>query len=103
MSRLPDPNPGDLYNMACACALVSALLDHGSSEDREKLDVRAVGYLRRAIEGDPDRLLPQVTADRDLDPIRSRADFRDLIADASFPAIRSFSRLPFLCSRSRGP
>ncbi len=28
---LNDPNPGDLYNMACACALVSAQLDHGAA------------------------------------------------------------------------
>ncbi len=82
---LRDPNPGDLYNLARDCALVSALHDIGATEDREKLAARAVGYLRRAIEGDPDRLLLQVSADRDLDPLRSRADFRALMADASFP------------------
>ena len=82
---LHDPNPGDLYNMACACALVSALLDQGGPEDREKLEARAVGYLRRAIEADPNRLLPQVPDDRDLDPLRRHADFRGLMADASFP------------------
>ena len=83
---LHDPNPGDLYNMACACALVSALLDQGAPEDREKLEARAVGYLRRAIEGDPDRLLPQVPADRDLDPLRRRADFRDADGRRELPA-----------------
>ena len=83
---LRDPSPGDLYNLAGDCALVSALLDHGATEDREKHAARAVGYLRSAIAGDPDRLLPQVPADHNLDPLRSRADFRDLMADASFPS-----------------
>ena len=82
---LNDPNPGDLYNMACDCAMVSALDDRRSPDDREKLEARAVGYLRRAIEGDLARILPQVAADRDLDPLRGRADFRDLMADAIFP------------------
>jgi WD40 repeat protein/tetratricopeptide (TPR) repeat protein len=82
---LDDPDPGDLYNMACDCAMVSALDDRGSPDDRETLQVRAVGYLRRAIEGDGAQFLPQVAADRDLDPLRGRADFRGLMADAAFP------------------
>ena len=52
---LRDPNPGDFYRLACTCTLVSALFDHGTPEDRGKLEARAVGYLRRAIEADPDR------------------------------------------------
>jgi hypothetical protein len=80
------------------CTLVSALFDHGTPEDRETLEARAVGYLRRAIEADPDRLLPQVPAERDLDPLRRRADFCDLMADASFP------RDPFVAPSPRsGP
>jgi hypothetical protein len=47
---LNDPNQGDLYNIACYCAMVSALNDQGSPDDGEKLEARAVGYLRRAIE-----------------------------------------------------
>jgi hypothetical protein len=82
---LRDPNPGDLYNLACTCTLVSALLDQRAPEDRDKLEAQAVGYLRRAIEADSDRLLPQVSADREIDPLRGRADFRDLMANASFP------------------
>ena len=82
---LNDPNPGDLHNMACACAMVSALDDRGSPDDRERLQARAVGYLRRAIEGDGAQILTQVAADRDLDPLRGRADFRGLMADAIFP------------------
>ena len=79
------PNPGDLYNRARALSMMSALEDRVAPDDRETLRARAVGYLRRAIEGDRDRLLPQVRADRDLDPLRGRADLRDLMADASFP------------------
>jgi hypothetical protein len=46
-----------------------------------------VGYLRRAIEGDVAQVLPLDSGDCDrvLDPLRSRADFRDLLTDASFP------------------
>jgi WD40 repeat protein/tetratricopeptide (TPR) repeat protein len=83
---LTDPNPVVLFNMACCSSKVSALIDHRAPDDREKLAARAVGYLRRALEGDPDRILRLIPADRDLDPLRSRADFRSLMADAIFPA-----------------
>ena len=76
---LSDPIPVDLYNMACDCAMISALLDDGSPADREKLESRAMRYLRKAIEGDPKGLVAQALADRDLDPLRGRADFRELI------------------------
>jgi hypothetical protein len=76
--------------MACGSAMVSVLDDQASSSDREKLQARAVEYLRRAVEADPLRMLPQVADDRDLDPLRNRADFHDMIADAAFP------RDPFL-------
>ncbi len=62
-----------------------------------------MGYLRRAIEGDPDRLLPQVTADRDLDPLRRRADFRDLMADASFPRDPFVQPSPLALFANPGP
>jgi WD40 repeat protein/serine/threonine protein kinase len=79
------PTPGDLYNMACACAMVSALDDRASPDDRDNNATRAVAYLRRAIDGDQARILPMVAPDRDFDPIRTRADFRDMMAEASFP------------------
>jgi hypothetical protein len=82
---MTDPNPGDFFNMACGCAMVSALDDQSSPTQREEIQARAVGYLRRAIEGDPARMLSQVATDRDLDPLRGRPDFRDLMADAKFP------------------
>ena len=82
---LDNPNPGDLDNMASDCAMLSALNDQGLPDEREKLEARAVGYLRRAIENGQGELISLLASDRDLDPFRSRADFRDLLADASFP------------------
>ena len=80
------PIPNDLYNMACACAMISALNDQALSGDREKLEARAVEYLRRAIANKNPQIVPMVANDRDLDPLRGRADFRDLMADAIFPS-----------------
>ncbi len=79
------PQPNDLYNMACVCAMISALDDRGSTHEREKLQVRALGYLRGAIAADQNTFLPLVRTDHDLDPLRNRADFRDLMADVGFP------------------
>ncbi len=48
-----------------------------------------MGYLRRSIEGDSARILPQVATDRDLEPLRGRADFLALTrgrATTSAPA-----------------
>jgi tetratricopeptide (TPR) repeat protein len=92
------PQPMDLYNMACCCAMVSALDDHVSPDDREKLEVRAVEYLRSAIEGNWSSYRALVSEDRDLDPLRGRADFRNLMADLGFP--RDPFAGPSLLSRS---
>jgi len=82
---IKNPIPDDLYDMACDCAMVSALDNQSSPDDREKLQTRAVGYLRRLIEGDTARMLPQVAGDHELDPLHGRADFRDMMTDARFP------------------
>src|SRR5262249_2173068 len=94
---LDDPTPVDLYNLACNWAKVSELLDHGSPDDREKLAARAMGYLRRAFQGDPGRTSTLMAAARDLDPLRGRADFRSQTADAHFP------RDPFVAPSPLGP
>ena len=88
------PSPADIYNMACGCSMISVLDDRASADAREKLQARAVGYLRGLIEADPARYLPQVKNDRDFDPLRNRSDYRDLLTDASFP------RDPFLKPQS---
>jgi hypothetical protein len=77
------PQPINLYNMACDCAMMSALDAQASADDRENLQARAVEYLRKSIERDRAQNLTLVATD--LDPLRDRADFRDLMADASFP------------------
>ncbi len=79
------PSPGDLYNIACSCSMVSVLDDRGSPDVREEFATRAVEHLRRAIEGNQAGILPMVASDRDLDPLRTRADFRDMMAEVSFP------------------
>jgi hypothetical protein len=82
---LNHPTPDDLYNTACVCAGESALLDHSSPASREELEAQAVGFLRRAIENDKHGIVRLMADDRDLDPLRGRTDFRDLMADAVFP------------------
>ncbi|WP_165224829.1 protein kinase domain-containing protein [Aquisphaera insulae] len=82
---LGDPNPGDLYNMARVVAMVSALDGRLSPEDRERLEARAVGYLRRTIEAGQPRIVPMIPHDHDLDPLRDRTDFRAMMTDAGFP------------------
>lgn len=80
-----DPTPDDLYNMACGSAMISTLDERGSTEERENLEARAVKYLHRAIEADQAGIMPMIPRDHDLDPLRDRTDFRDLVADPGFP------------------
>ena len=72
--------------MARAGTMASALNDRASPEDREDLEARAVDFLLRAIAGNTARILPRVATDHDLDPLRRRADFRFMMADANFPS-----------------
>jgi tetratricopeptide (TPR) repeat protein len=37
------------------------------------------------VEGNTTQILPLIPGDHDLDPLRARADFRDLMADVAFP------------------
>ena len=81
--------PEEVYNLACTVSLASALargLDKLAKTDREalsdRLAVRAVGMLAKAAaDGFPDQaaMFAQFRSDTDLDPIRTRADFRELI------------------------
>jgi WD40 repeat protein/tetratricopeptide (TPR) repeat protein len=79
------PQAVDLYNMACGFAMISALDDRLSPREREKLQARAVRYLRQALDPDNVEYLALISDDRDLDPLRDRADFRGLMADLRFP------------------
>jgi tetratricopeptide (TPR) repeat protein len=75
----------DRYNMACDCAMLSVLDEKLLPAEREKLEVRAVASLRKAIEEDRAQYPALIAEDPDLDALRNRADFCDLIADAGFP------------------
>jgi hypothetical protein len=85
-------SPLTLYNLACAFAQCSAG-GHGGGRDldaagrcagREYAD-RAMELLRRAIAtGYANVAL--IRRDLDLDPLRTRRDFRELLLDLSFPA-----------------
>jgi eukaryotic-like serine/threonine-protein kinase len=79
------PRSIDLYNTGCACSMISVLDEHISPADRESLRVRAVEYIRRAIASGSDYYQTLIRGDHDVDPLRGRADFRDLMADLVFP------------------
>jgi hypothetical protein len=66
-----------LYDAACVCALAA-----GKTNDvptRERYAALAVALLREAVaKGYAD--LPRMNTDKDLDSLRDRADFRELVA-----------------------
>jgi eukaryotic-like serine/threonine-protein kinase len=82
---LKAPNPGESFNMALTCVDLSDNLAPGSTEEREKLDAQAVRHLHRAIGGEPARYLARVLQEAHWNRLRNRADFRGLMADATFP------------------
>ncbi len=85
-ASINEPDPTDSYSMALACSRIWALLDPGSDEEREKLQSRAVTYLRRAIEGDPDRYpAHRIATSSSFRRLRDRADYQGMLADAIFP------------------
>jgi hypothetical protein len=76
-----------LYDMACSHCLWSAAGREGAiaPAEREPRARRAIGALREAVVAGG-LTLAQVRVTPLLDPLRSRTDFRELIADLSFPA-----------------
>jgi tetratricopeptide (TPR) repeat protein len=88
---LAEPTPTDLYTLAYVEAQCAALIGKGRTQvtpaeraERQSLSDRAMATLRRAVH-DGFRDLKQLEHDADLDPLRSRADFRNLIMDLAFP------------------
>jgi tetratricopeptide (TPR) repeat protein len=92
VERSPDVRPLTLYNLACAYAQCGA----GGPEGGRDLDAagrsaggayadRAMELLRRAVAAGYANVA-LIRRDLDLDPLRTRLDFRELLMDLSFPA-----------------
>jgi tetratricopeptide (TPR) repeat protein/tRNA A-37 threonylcarbamoyl transferase component Bud32 len=89
----PQPEPVDLYNLACSRARLAGLADAeavgGPSRDRDlghQQAEAAMAALRRAVAAGYTNL-PDVIRDPDLDPLRSRSDFQLLMMDLAMPAV----------------
>jgi tetratricopeptide (TPR) repeat protein/tRNA A-37 threonylcarbamoyl transferase component Bud32 len=85
-------NPITIYNVACAYAQFSACLQRVETDVRpterrepEEYAERAIEVLRRAIAAGYSNF-PLIRRDVDLDPLRQRRDFQELLMDVSFPA-----------------
>jgi WD40 repeat protein len=88
LESLPDPQPIDLYNLACSYSQLSVLAQYDPSPpplaERDRMADRAMATLRRVLEANPS-LNVDLNGDRDLDPLRTRADFRALLMNRAFP------------------
>jgi tetratricopeptide (TPR) repeat protein/tRNA A-37 threonylcarbamoyl transferase component Bud32 len=88
LDGLPSRTPEDDYNLACYHSSIAGFAGKPGSgitteEGREEAD-RAMADLRRAFAGGF-RMLSLISFDHDLDPLRSRPDFRMLMMDLTFP------------------
>jgi hypothetical protein len=88
LDGLPARTPEDDYNLACYHASLAGLADRPgpgitAAEGRHEAE-RAMDELRRAA-GGGFRMLSLMATDHDLDPLRSRPDFRMLMMDLTFP------------------
>jgi serine/threonine-protein kinase len=89
LERFPNAPPVALYNLACAYARCSAAARPGvegpSPAECEGYADRAMAVLRRAITaGFTD--VAFIRRDMDLDALRPRRDFQELLMDLSFPS-----------------
>jgi tetratricopeptide (TPR) repeat protein len=88
LEQLPTLYPVDLYNLACSHAiLASVAAEPGSgltTDERQTEADRAIQWLRRAIAAGY-RKVNLIQTDPDLEPLRSRPDFRLLMMDLEFP------------------
>ncbi|WP_435011979.1 protein kinase domain-containing protein (plasmid) [Tundrisphaera lichenicola] len=92
LEKLADPSPADLHNLAVGYAVNSLLAGQGAESippahpaQRSNLADRAMITLRRSIDAGF-RDLSHLRQCSLLEPIRSRADVRDLLLDLSFPS-----------------
>jgi tetratricopeptide (TPR) repeat protein len=86
---LASPTAGDLYTLACIQSLLSGMAGHADSgltaEQARAAADAAIAALRRAWAAGWTNVA-WMRRDTDLDPIRSRADYRLLLMDMDFPA-----------------
>jgi serine/threonine protein kinase len=69
-----------LYNSACAFGYLAGK-ERDDPRRREQSGARAVQLLRRVAQGKPKNLLTAFQTDTDLDPLRTRDDFKKLLAE----------------------
>jgi serine/threonine-protein kinase len=81
LDGLPNRDTTSTYDLACTQALIAGRLGGGGGEaaERERYERRAMETLRRAFEAGY-RDMENIRTDTDLDPIRRRDDFRQLLA-----------------------
>jgi tetratricopeptide (TPR) repeat protein/tRNA A-37 threonylcarbamoyl transferase component Bud32 len=98
VERLTEVSPLTLYNLACAYAQCSVAGGRGEwahspaeRAEREACGDRAMRAMRRATASDSGVLRAMVRRDIDLDPLRPRRDFQELLMDLSFP-VDSFQK-----------
>jgi hypothetical protein len=79
LEKLPERGPNDHYSLACILAQASALA--GPDQPAQvKVDAdQAVAALRQAVAAGY-KNLKQLANDKDLDPLRPRKDFQELLA-----------------------
>jgi tetratricopeptide (TPR) repeat protein len=93
VGRMAEVSPVTRYNLACAYAQYSAAASRGpgvlSPAERAERDAygdRAMEALTQAVKSDSRYLAAQLRRDSDLDPLRPRRDFQELLMDLCFPA-----------------
>ena len=82
LHALKTPPAHIIYDLACSLAQLSTRT--GPEPDRLALADRAVAEFSKAVHAGFGPI-SHFKADRDLDPLRTRADFQLILLDASFP------------------
>lgn len=84
-TRIPSMRALVLYNDACIQAQCAALLTSlGRDAERHRSAEAAMMALKKAL-GAGYKDIDQMRSDPDLDPLRSRSEFQDMIDDLAFP------------------
>jgi serine/threonine protein kinase len=80
LEKVPQPSAADYYQLACVCGRSSALLEKERPEQARQQADQAVERLTQALRaGYKDA--KHIKEDKDLAPLRSRADFNKLLAE----------------------